>query len=62
MLNELNVITIGIWKYIKVQDGRQNIEILLYVFNIAKIIGQFHFNFNRCHMYIFMIIDARELS
>ena len=37
VLNEIIVITIGIWKYIKVQDGRQNIEILLYVFKMASI-------------------------
>ena len=29
--------TIGIWKYLKIQDGRQNIEILLYVFKMAHI-------------------------
>ena len=53
-------------KNLKIQDGRQNIEILLYVIKMAHIdlkksIGQFHFKFNRCHMYIFMLIDASEI-
>ena len=52
-------ITIGIWKYLKIQDGHQNIEILLYVF----IIGKFYFNLCMCHMYTFMlIVGARELA
>ena len=42
----------------KIPDGRQNIEIMLYVF----IIGQFHINLYTCHMYTFMLIDARELA
>ena len=37
MLNEIIVIAIGILKYLKIQDDRQNIEILLYVFNMAHI-------------------------
>ena len=48
-------ITIGIWKYLEIQNGRQNIEILLYVF----IIGQFYFNLYMCHMYTYMLMDAR---
>ena len=36
-LNEIIVIAIGIWKYLKIQDGRQNIEILLYVFKMVHI-------------------------
>ena len=36
-MNEIIVITITIWKYLKIQDGRQNIEILLYVFTMAHI-------------------------
>ena len=58
MLNEIIVTTIGIWKYLKIQDGRQNIEILLYVF----IIGQFYFNLYMYLMYTFMLMDATELA
>ena len=36
-MNEIIVITIAIWKYLKIQDGHQNIKILLYVFKMAHI-------------------------
>ena len=31
------LLAIDIWKYLKIQDGRQNIEILIYVFKMAHI-------------------------
>ena len=36
-MNEIIVITIAIWKYLKIQDGRQNIEIVLDVFKMTHI-------------------------
>ena len=36
-MNDIIVIEIDIWKYLKIQDGPHYIEILLYVFKMAHI-------------------------